>query len=148
MQTVLSTGGDATDICPGGFRGHVFRGLDVKAAPQPALKARQRRARLKGECHTDNYGGCYGKVKLTATLNGQQVTLGSARFSIRSGYKDTIEVPLSAKNVAAIKKAGGVTATATSDARDNPRRDHRVRWSSVPVQKKTTVDKVRLNVKK
>jgi hypothetical protein len=144
MQTVLSSGPDSTDICPGGFRGHVFRGLDVKAAPQPALKVKQRRARLKGQCHADNYGGCYGKLRLTAVLDGQEVSLGSARFSIRYGGKDTIEVPISAKNVAAIQKAKGVTATVTSDARDNPRGDRRVRWRSVPVQKKTTTDKVRL----
>jgi hypothetical protein len=144
MQTVLGSGPNSTDICPGGYAQHIFRGLDVKAAPQPALKVRQRRARLKGQCHGENYGGCFGKVTLTATLNGEQVTLGSARFSIRSGYKDTIEVPISAKNVAAIQKAKGVTATATSDARDNPRIDRRVRWKTVPVQRKTTTDRVRL----
>ena len=144
MRTVLSSGPNASDICPGGYRQHVFRGLDVRAAPQPALKVKQRRARLKGQCHGENYGGCFGKVRLTATLDGQEVALGSARFSIRSGYKDTIEVPISAKNVAAIQKAGGVTATATSDARDNPRIDRRVKWRSVPVQKRTRTAKVRL----
>jgi hypothetical protein len=144
MQTVVSSGPNASDICPGGYRQHVFRGLDVKAAPQPALKVKQRRARLKGQCHGENYGGCFGKLRLTATLDGQAVTLGSARFSIRSGYKDTIEVPIAQKHVAAIQKANGVTATVTSDARDNPRKDKRVRWSSVPVQRKTTTDKVRL----
>jgi hypothetical protein len=148
MQTVVSSGPNASDFCPGGYKQHIFRGLDVKAAPQPALKARQRRARLKGQCHGENYGGCFGKVRLTAVLDGQEVTLGSARFSIRAGYKDTIEVPISASNVAKIKKAGGVTATATSDARDNPRIDRRVRWKTVPVQKKTTTDKVRLNPKR
>jgi hypothetical protein len=145
MQTVVSSGPDSTDICPGGYRGHAFRGLDVKAAPQPALKVNQRRARLKGECHSQNYGGCYGKLRLAAVINGEQVSLGSARFSIRSGYKDTIEVAISQTNVAKIQKAKGVTATVTSDARDNPRGDKRVRWKSVPVQKKTTTDKVRLN---
>jgi hypothetical protein len=145
MQTWLASGPHASDICPGGYRQHIFRGLKVKAAPQPALKVKQRRARLKGECHSANYGGCYGKVRLTAVLGGQEVTLGSARFSIRAGYKDTIEVPISAKNVAAIQKAKGVTATAIADGRDNPRGDKRVRWKSVPVQKKTTTAKVRLN---
>jgi hypothetical protein len=148
MQTVLSTGPDASDFCPGGYRQHVFRGLDVKAAPQPALKSRQRRVRLRGQCHGENYGGCFGKVTLTAVLGGREVTLGSRRFSIRAGYKDTIEVPISAKNVAAIEKAGGVTATATSDARDNPRIDRRVKWKTVPVQKKTTTDRVRINPKR
>jgi hypothetical protein len=42
----------------------------------------------------------------------------------------------------------GVTATVTFDARDNPRIDKRVRWRSVPVQRKTTVDKVRLKPKR
>ncbi|HEX8646222.1 MAG TPA: hypothetical protein VF715_04935 [Thermoleophilaceae bacterium] len=145
MQSVVSSGPHASDVCPGGYRQHVFRGLDVKAAPQPALKVKQRRARLKGQCHGENYGGCFGKLRLTAVLDGQEVALGSARFSIRSGYKDTIEVPISAKNVATIQKAKGVTATVTSDARDNPRIDRRVRWKSVPVQKKTKTAKVRLN---
>jgi hypothetical protein len=144
MQTVVSSGPNATDICPGGYRQHVFRGLDVKAAPQPALKVKQRRARLKGQCHGENYGGCFGKLRLDAVIDGQSVRLGSARFSIRAGYEKTIEVPISATNVAAIKKAKGVTATVTSDARDNPRIDRRVRWRSVPVQKRTTTDRVRL----
>ena len=144
MQTWLATGPDATDLCPGGYRQHVFRGLDVKAAPQPALKVKQRRARLKGQCHGENYGGCFGKLRLDAVIDGQKVRLGTARFSIRSGYKETIEVPIAQKYVAAIQKAKGVTATVTSDARDNPRIDRRVRWRSVPVQKRTTTDKVRL----
>jgi hypothetical protein len=144
MQAAVASGPNASDICPGGYRQHIFRGLDVKAAPQPALKVSQRRARLKGECHFENYGGCYGKLRVDATIDGQSVLLGTARFSIRSGYKDTIEVPISQKNVAAIQKAKGVTATVTSDARDNPRGDRRVKWRSVPVQKKTTTDKVRL----
>jgi hypothetical protein len=148
MRTVVSSGPHSTDICPGGYRGHVFRGLAVKSAPQPNLKVKQRRARLKGECHGQNYGGCYGKLRLEAAIDGQTVTLGSVRFSIRSGYKDTIEVPIAAKYVAAIQKAKGVTATATSDARDNPRKDKRVRWKSVPVQKKTTTAKVRLKPNK
>jgi hypothetical protein len=144
MQTVVSSGPHATDICPGGYRQHVFRGLDVKAAPQPALKVRQRRARLKGQCHGENYGGCFGKLRLDAVIGGETVRLGSARFSIRSGYRKTIEVAISQANVAAIQRAKGVTATVTSDARDNPRIDRRVRWSSVPVQKRTTTDRVRL----
>jgi hypothetical protein len=144
MQTVVSSGPDSTDLCPGGYRQHVFRGVDVKAAPQPALKVKQRRARLKGQCHGENYGGCFGKLRLDAVIDGEEVRLGSVRFSIRSGFKDTIEVPISQANVAAIQKANGVTATVTSDARDNPRIDRRVRWRSVPVQKKTTTDKVRL----
>ena len=145
MQTVVSSGPDASDICPGGYRQHIFRGLDVKAAPQPALKVKQRRARLKGQCPGVNYGGCFGKLRLDAVLDGEEVRLGSARFSIRSGFKDTIEVAISQTNVAKIQKAKGITATVTSDARDNPRIDRRVRWRSVPVQKKTTTDKVRLN---
>ena len=148
MQSVVSSGPDSTDLCPGGYRQHIFRGLDVKAAPQPNLKVKQRRARLKGQCHGENYGGCFGKLRLTAVIDGAEVTLGSVRFSIRAGYKDTIEVPIAAKYVAAIQKAKGVTATATSDARDNPRKDKRVRWKSVPVQKKTTTDKVRLKPKR
>jgi hypothetical protein len=147
MQTVVASGPNASDICPGGYRQHIFRGLRVVAAPQPALKAKQRRIRLKGQCHGENYGGCYGKLRLEASLGGQQTLLGTVRFSIRAGYKDTIEVPVSAKTAAAIKKAGGVTATATSDARDNPRGDRRVKWKSVPVQKKTRTDKVRVNAK-
>jgi hypothetical protein len=148
MQSWLATGPDASDFCPGGYRQHIFRGIKIVAAPQPALKARQRRIRLKGECPGVNYGGCFGKVTLTATLGGEQVTLGSRSFSIRSGYKDTIEVPISAKSVSAITKAGGVTATATSDARDNPRIDRRVKWKTVPVQRKTRTDKVRVNPKR
>ncbi len=142
MRTTLATGPDATDICPGGYTQHVFRGLEFKEVEQPTVLAKRRIARLKGFCHGENYGGCFGTVTLDATLDGAPVRLGEVKLSIPNSHTETIDVPLSEENVIKLQRAQKVTATATADAHDNPRSDDRVKWDSVPVQQKTTTEEV------
>jgi beta-lactam-binding protein with PASTA domain len=100
--------------------------------------------RFKAFCHGENYGGCFGKVSLSAVLDGVETQLGEAKLSLKNSYTDTIEVPLSAENLLKLQAAKSVTGTLTADANDNPRADKRVKWDSVPVQQKTTTDKLLL----
>ncbi|HEX8647028.1 MAG TPA: PASTA domain-containing protein [Thermoleophilaceae bacterium] len=144
MQTELSTGPDASDICPGGYRQHIFRGLSFPDPTQPTVKTGTRRVRLKGECHGENYGGCIGDLSLSATIDGTVRELGTAPFSIEPGFKGTIEIPISAESVLAIQRARTLTGTLTAAAHDDPRGDSRVKWDSVPVQTKTTTGQITL----
>lgn len=142
MKTTLATGPDATDLCPGGYAQHVFRGLEFKKHPQPSVRTKTRHARLRVFCHGENYGGCTGTMKLEATLNGVPAALGAARFHVPGSHTEMVEIPLSPDTLLKIQQAGRVKATATADAHDNPRSDARVKWDSVPVQQKTTSDRV------
>ncbi|HEX8066541.1 MAG TPA: PASTA domain-containing protein [Thermoleophilaceae bacterium] len=144
VQTVLATGPDATDICPGGYQQHVFRGLQIDPPSQPSVKTKTRVARLKGTCHGENYGGCFGKLSLDATIDGAAVHLGDARFSIRNATTEVVEVPLSPDDLLKIQRAKRLTGEVTAEAHDDPRADDRVKWDSVPVQSLTTSDKVSL----
>lgn len=148
LQAVLSTGPDASDICPGGYRQHIFRGLAFPAPTQPTVKTKTRRVRLKGECHGENYGGCFGDLTLSAVIDGAQRTLGEVKFSIKPGYKETIEIPISEASVLAIQKAKTLQGTLTAVAHDDPRADGRVKWDSVPRQEKTTTDAITLRADK
>jgi hypothetical protein len=100
--------------------------------------------RLKGECHGENYGGCFGKLTLSAEIDGATRDLGDVSFSIRPGFKETIEIPISQASVLAIQGAKTLKGTLTAEARDDPRDDPRVKWDSVPVQEKTTTDSITL----
>jgi hypothetical protein len=144
MRTTLATGPDATDICPGGYIQHIYRGLEFKEVEQPTVFAKRGIARVKGFCHGENYGGCFGTLTLEATLDGAPVRLGEVKVSIQNSHTETIDIPLSAENVIKLQRAGKVTATATADTHDNPRSDDRVKWDSVPVQEKTTTEQVAL----
>lgn len=142
MRTTLATGPDATDICPGGFAQHVFRGLEFKKHTQPTVKTKTNSVRLKLFCHGENYGGCVGTLRLNATLGGVDTLVGEAKFNVPASHTETLEVPISKDILLKLQMARKVTATATAEARDNPRGDKRVKWGSVPVQEKTTTDQV------
>ncbi|HEX8742676.1 MAG TPA: PASTA domain-containing protein [Thermoleophilaceae bacterium] len=144
MQPVLSTGPDASDICPGGYRQHIFRGLEFPAPTQPTVKTKTRRVRLKGQCNAENYGGCFGELSLAAVIDGAPRKLGEVSFSLKPGIRNTIEIPISAASVLAIQKARTLEGTLTAVGHDDPRADDRVKWDSVPRQEKTTTDKITL----
>jgi PASTA domain-containing protein len=144
MRTTLASGADATDICPGGYAQHIYRGMEFKDATQPTVKTKTRTVRIKGFCHGENYGGCFGKVALDATLDGVPTRLGEARVSLKNSFTDTIEIPVSPENLLKLQAAKRVEGTLTADTNDNPRADDRVKWDSVPVQQKTTTDKITL----
>jgi hypothetical protein len=139
MQTVIGTGPDASDTCPGGYAQHIFKGLEVQPSPQTAvLRTRTSMARVRTFCHYENYGSCAGKLTLKAQLNGQEVTLGSADYKVPHGWTVWVEVPLSPELVTFIRAAGSLKASVVADSHDDPRHDDRVNWDSVPVQNKTT----------
>ena len=139
MRTTLATGPDATDICPGGYAQHIFRGLDFKSDyPRPSVRTKERIARPKVFCHGENYGGCFGNLKIEAVLDGVPTLVGQAKFAVKNSHTVIVDVPVAPDVLLKIQQARRVTATVTAEASDNPRQDDRAKWDSVPVQSKTT----------
>ena len=138
MQTVLSTGPDATDICPGGYRQHVFRGAAVLTSPDPVVQTSPRKVRIGIFCHGENYGGCAGTLTLR-NVGGD--ALGFAQFDVPNGVSDGVDVALSKEVVEAIQAFGSFPVTAVADAHDKPDADPRNTGAPPPrpgVQQKTT----------
>jgi hypothetical protein len=146
MQTVIATGPDATDICPGGYAQHIFRGLEIQPSPQSAvLRTRDRVAKVRTFCHGENYGSCIGRLTLKADFNGQEVELGSADFNVQNSYTVNVQVPLSEEVVTGIRAAKSLRVTAVAESHDDPAHDERVKWgSAIPVQSKVTTGDVTL----
>ena len=146
MQTVIATGPDATDICPGGYAQHVFRGLEIQPSPQDAvLRTGDRVAKVRTFCHGENYGSCIGKLTLKADINGQEVELGSADFNVDNSHTVNVQVPLSEEVVHGIRAAKSLRVKAIAEAHDDPAHDERMKWgNAVPVQHKTTTGDVTL----
>jgi hypothetical protein len=146
MQTVIATGPDATDMCPGGYAQHIYRGLEVQPSPQTAvLRTRDRVAKVRTFCHGENYGACIGTMKLVADIGGQEVELGSTDFKVENSYTVNVQVPLSPEVVQGIQAAGSLRAKVVADSHDDPRHDERVKWGdAIPVQSKVTSGAVTL----
>ena len=125
MRTTLATGPDATDICPGGYAQHVFRGADINPPPRVSpivVRTKDRVARVRIFCHGENYGGCVG----TLTLRGADgAEPGSKRFDVPNSHTEPVDVPLGPATIAAISAAGTMRVTATADATDKPGSDPR-----------------------
>jgi hypothetical protein len=140
MQTVIATGPDASDICPGGYAQHIFRGLEIQPSPQNAvLRTKDGVAKIRTFCHGENYGSCIGKLTLKADLNGQEVELGSASYNVQNSWTVNVQVPLSPDMVNLIRGLGGLKATVVADSHDDPAHDERVKWGgAIPVQSKVT----------
>ena len=123
METVVSSGPDSTDICPGGYREHVFLGTELIPYDPPAAtvvtKSKIGRARLF--CNFQNYGGCTGTMDIDATLNGVPTKLADdVPFELVAGGSKSVQYPLTPEQVLAIQKAGSVQARVTTDSHDNP----------------------------
>jgi hypothetical protein len=142
MRTTLATGVDATDICPGGYAQHIYRGLEFKDHPQPSVRTKETAVRVKVFCHGENYGGCIGDLKLDATLDGVATHLGDLRVKVEPTHTLTLDVPISQETLLKLQRAGQVTGTLTADTHDNPRGDDRAKWDSVPTQSLTTTDQI------
>lgn len=124
MRTTLATGPDATDICPGGYIQHVFRGADINPPPKVSpipVRTRDNVARIRMFCHFENYGGCVGTLRLKVG----ETELGSKRFDVPNGHTHMVEVPLSLATVQAIQVAGTSKVTAVAEATDKPGSDAR-----------------------
>ena len=137
MQTTLATGPDATDICPGGYQQHVFKGADVKTPQSATVRTRARYVKVRTLCPGPSYGHCVGNMTLEATLGGRRMILGGAPFKITPNTTPSVEVPLSKSVVKLIQKAKVVTARVVAEAHDDPDSDRRAN-TGVPTQKKTT----------
>jgi hypothetical protein len=140
MQYQLSTGPDAVSHCPGGFKEHAFKGLEVQ---RQTASVSGGRARLKVKCPFRTFGKCRGVLVVKATLGGRQVTLGGAPFSVNPAWVSSVFVPISGANLGQIRKAGGVSAIVSANAHDDPRADRQAP-RGMPVQSKTTTGTVRI----
>jgi Thrombospondin type 3 repeat/Bacterial TSP3 repeat len=141
MQVRLATGPDATDLCPGGYRQHVFHGLELRDQPAP-LDAAARTVTVRGGCAFATYGSCAGTLALSATVGGKLTSLGSAPFNVRPGTSGRLAVRLSDSNAKLIRKARRVTGTATATAHDAPGADTRSARNKPPPQSATTSAKL------
>ncbi|HEX8052913.1 MAG TPA: PASTA domain-containing protein [Thermoleophilaceae bacterium] len=146
LQTVIASGPDASDICPGGYSQHIFRGLEIQPSPQTAvLRTRDRVAKIRTFCHGENYGACVGTMKLTADIGGQEVELGRTDYRVENSYTVNLQVPLSADVVRGIQGAGSLHVSVVADSHDDPRADERVKWgAAIPVQSKVTTGEATL----
>jgi hypothetical protein len=125
MRTTLATGPDATDICPGGYAQHVFRGADINPPPKVSpivVRTKDKVARVRIFCHGENYGGCVGTLTLRGADNAE---LGSKRFDVPNSHTEPVDVPLSDATISAISAAGSARVTAVADATDKPGSDAR-----------------------
>lgn len=154
MQMTFASGPDATDTCPGGYKQHVFKGLDLRGGNGTTLRTKTQTITTRTICPGPTYGACRGVIRAVATLNGQSVTLGSKSFSSRPSSYNTLEIPVAAGLVATIKKLGSVPVRLVAASRDNPSTDDRVyRMRAlprqpddvVPVQRRTTATTVTLS---
>ncbi|HEX8074752.1 MAG TPA: hypothetical protein VF545_07200 [Thermoleophilaceae bacterium] len=137
MQTTLATGPDATDICPGGYQQHIFKGVDVKTPQSATVRTRARYVKVRTFCPGPSYGHCGGTMTLEATLGGRNRTLGSVPFKIAPNSTPSVQVPLSKAIVKLIQKGKVVTTKVTAEAHDAPDSDGRAN-AGVPTQRKTT----------
>jgi hypothetical protein len=144
MQYRLATGPDATDFCPGGYKQHIYRGLDLRRETI-TVSQRKRILKMHADCPYVNYGGCKGVLSLKSTIKGKPVTIGGAPVNVRPAFSASFEIKLSTKVVKLIKKAHGVTATITASTHDDPKSDRRAN-DGVPVQRKTTTGTMKIRV--
>jgi hypothetical protein len=143
MQMKFASGPDATDICPGGYRQHVFKGLDIRDR-----QAGSGSITVRSTCPSPTYGSCKGVIRAVTVRDGQTVTLGSATFSVPHSYSHTIEIPVSQSAAKGIK-SGKVWVRLIADSHDDPAHDSRTyewrvfsrtRDDVTPVQHRTTRD--------
>jgi hypothetical protein len=147
MQMQFATGPDATDICPGGYKQHVFHGTDLRGGQAATLRTRDNAAKVRFVCPAKTYGACAGTIRMDAMLDGRRVTLGSATFDTPSSYSGTVEIPLTKTWVRRIEHQHDVKAFLTASSHDDPEHDKRTygfralprqRDDVVQVQRKVT----------
>ncbi|MEA2375876.1 MAG: hypothetical protein QOD53_2339 [Thermoleophilaceae bacterium] len=143
MQTTLKTGPDATDVCPGGYMQHIFKGAEVKDGQSATVRTRLRYTKIRTFCPGPTYGYCIGNVRLRATIGGRDVDLGSQSFKITPATTPSVQVPLSKANVKLLQKAGTTSVKAVVDAHDAPGSDRGAN-PGIPTQSRTTSSRITL----
>ena len=146
LQAVIASGPDASDMCPGGYAQHIFRGLEIQPSPQTAIvRTREGVAKVRTFCHGENYGACSGVLKLVADLNGVETELGRTDFKVDNSYTVNVRVPLAPEMIYLLRGAGSMNVRAIAESHDDPAHDTRVKWGgAIPVQHKTTSGDVTL----
>ena len=122
-----------TPANPSGLPG-AFRGLTVTR--QSVRLTRKGAAPIKVFCPAATQGTCAGKLKLTTKVktkarNGKHktitVTLGTVGFTVTAGKHKTLDVRLSKRARARVKRARKLSSTATATARDGLKRSDTTR---------------------
>jgi hypothetical protein len=120
MQAKLVTGRDATDTCPGGYKQHIYKGVDLRDGQTATLRTKIREAKVRITCPFDTYGSCQGLVRATAVLNGKDVLLGGDTFNTRHGWSDSVNIPVEPGVMRAIQRQGSVRVKLVADSHDDP----------------------------
>jgi hypothetical protein len=147
MQMKFATGPDATSICPGGYKQHIFPGLDLRDGQTANLKTEERQAKARVTCPGKTFGSCRGVVRATMMVNGREILLGQDHFKVPKWQGGSIYFDLTKKQVRRIQRMGKAKVTLTADSYDDPDGDqetykwralHRDASDQVPIQRKTT----------
>jgi hypothetical protein len=153
MQMKFATGRHATDICPGGYKQHIFTGTNLRGGQVATLRTSSHTAKIRYRCPSNTYGGCLGTLRAEALLGTGRVLLGSATFHAGPSYSGSVEIPLTKKLFNRIRRSGGATVYLTANSHDDPLHDKRVfrfralpvdRGEAPPVQRKTTHARITL----
>ena len=144
MQTTLKTGPDATDICPGGYMQHIFKGAQIRPGQNATVRTRARYVKVRVLCPGPSYGYCAGTMTLQATIGARKVVLGSAQFKITPSTTPSVQISLSKPNVKLIQKAKVVSVKAVADTHDAPGASSSGADPSVPVQSRQTSEALTL----
>ncbi|HEX8052418.1 MAG TPA: hypothetical protein VF517_05455 [Thermoleophilaceae bacterium] len=115
MQVSITTGADAFSRCPGGYKDHVYRGLDVARA-----RLSGQALALRARCPRETYGGCFGRLAVRARIGGRTVTLGRARFALPSGRRFDPRIALAPAHAALIRRRGSLRADVVMTGHDDP----------------------------
>ena len=119
VRALVMTGEHASDRCPGGYREHVFRGLDFRFPRIARLRSAERAVAVRVRCASITYGGCFGTLTLRATLVGGRQTIGSRAFRFEPGDGGSLRVPVTEAAANAIRRRT-LTALAIVRAHDDP----------------------------
>jgi hypothetical protein len=137
MQVLVTSGPDAFSRCPGGYKDHVYRNLDVHRA-----RLGGRHVAVRASCPRETYGRCTGRL----TLRSGDTTFGSAPFDVPYGGRVTLRVPVSAAHAALLRRRGSMAGRAVMRGHDDPTdpRNTRAPAPRPGVQRVTNEDRVTL----
>jgi hypothetical protein len=119
MEVLVNTGPDASSRCAGGYREHVYSGLDF-GDRRAHLEPGTRTLRLKARCPAQTYGGCTGRLALRAKIGGHERTLGRTTFDFVHGHSGALRVGVSRADAALVRSRGTLRATAVTVGHDDP----------------------------